>query len=178
MSTVVWTSSAVENTSAFFVGMVVFLGMSVVITPPSVSIPRDRGVTSSSNTSLTSPASTPACIAAPIPTTSSGFTPLWGSFPKKSLTTSCTLGILVEPPTKITSSMFSGFSFASSSACFIGGIVRWMRSSTSCSILARVSLMLRCFGPDWSAVMKGRLMSVSIVLDSSHLAFSAASFSR
>ncbi|CSI57533.1 Uncharacterised protein [Vibrio cholerae] len=33
--------------------------MSLVITPPMVSIPRDRGVTSSSRTSFTSPARTP-----------------------------------------------------------------------------------------------------------------------
>ena len=49
----------------------------VVMTPPSVSIPSESGVTSSSSRSLTSPASTPAWIAAPTATTSSGFTPLW-----------------------------------------------------------------------------------------------------
>ncbi len=37
--------------------------ISFVITPPLVSIPRVSGVTSSSSTSLTSPASTPAWIA-------------------------------------------------------------------------------------------------------------------
>ena len=35
--------------------------------------------------------------------------------------------------------------------------------------------MLRCFGPVWSAVMNGRLMSVSIAEESSIFAFSAAS---
>ena len=34
----------------------------VVHTPPIVSMPRDRGVTSSSSRPLTSPASTPACM--------------------------------------------------------------------------------------------------------------------
>ena len=37
------------------VGIVVFFSMSLVITPPSVSMPSDSGVTSSSSTSLTSP---------------------------------------------------------------------------------------------------------------------------
>ena len=44
--------------------------------------------------------------------------------------------------------------------------------------LARVSFMVRCFGPVLSAVMKGRLISVCVVDDNSILAFSAASFSR
>ena len=54
-STLVWLSVAVEKISLFRVGIVVFRGMSVVITPPSVSMPSDSGVTSSSSTSLTSP---------------------------------------------------------------------------------------------------------------------------
>ena len=58
--TAVWLSSAVENTCCALVGMVVFLSISLVITPPMVSIPRDSGVTSNSSTSLTSPPSTPA----------------------------------------------------------------------------------------------------------------------
>jgi len=45
----------------FFVGMVVLRLMSLVNTPPSVSMPNERGVTSRSSTSVTSPASTPAC---------------------------------------------------------------------------------------------------------------------
>ena len=48
------------------VGIVVLRAISVVITPPSVSMPSDSGVTSSSSRSFTSPASTPAWIAAPI----------------------------------------------------------------------------------------------------------------
>ena len=42
-----------------------------------------------------------------------------------------------------------------------------MISSTICSNLARVSLILRCLGPAASAVTKGRLISVSTVLDNS-----------
>ena len=40
---------------------------------------------------------------------------------------------------------------------------------------ARVSLMSRCFGPASVAVMKGRLICVSWVVESSIFAFSAAS---
>lgn len=68
----------VENTCDFFVGIVVFLEISLVNTPPNVSIPNDSGVTSKSKTSVTSPAKTPPCTAAPTATASSGFTLLDG----------------------------------------------------------------------------------------------------
>ena len=74
--TAVWLSSAVEKVWLFLVGIVVLRSIRRVNTPPSVSMPSDSGVTSSSRTSLTSPFSTPAWIAAPIATTSSGLTPL------------------------------------------------------------------------------------------------------
>src|SRR2546422_11663210 len=45
--TALWLSSAVENTCVALVGMVVFLLMSWVITPPSVSMPSESGVTRS-----------------------------------------------------------------------------------------------------------------------------------
>ena len=48
-------------------------------------------------------------------------------------------------------------------------------ASVSCSSLARVSVAWRCFGPEASAVMNGRLISVEAAEESSHLAFSAAS---
>ena len=85
ISTWLWLSEAVENTCDFEVGIVVLRSMSRVMTPPSVSMPSDSGVTSRSRTSFTSPPSTPAWIAAPIATTSSGLTPLWGSFPNSRL---------------------------------------------------------------------------------------------
>ncbi len=85
ISTEGWLSDAVEKTSLFRVGIVVFASISFVITPPSVSMPSDSGVTSSRSTSVTSPESTPPWIAAPTATTSSGLTPLWGSRPKMSL---------------------------------------------------------------------------------------------
>ena len=52
--------------------------------------------------SFTSPLSTPAWMAAPTATTSSGFTPLWGSLPVISVTSCWTAGMRVEPPTRIT----------------------------------------------------------------------------
>ncbi len=81
-STLVWLSVAVEKTSLLRVGIVVLRVISAVMTPPSVSMPSESGVTSSSSTSLTSPLRTPPWMAAPTATTSSGFTPLCGSLPK------------------------------------------------------------------------------------------------
>ena len=66
----------------FLVGMVVFLSMSLVNTPPSVSMPRESGVTSKRTTSVTSPARTPPWMAAPIATASSGLTERLGVRPK------------------------------------------------------------------------------------------------
>ena len=111
-----------------------------------------------------------AWIAAPIATTSSGFTPLCGSRPKNFLTVSCTSGIRVCPPTRITSPTWSVVTFASSIALRTGPIVRSTRSPTSCSSLARVNVIARCFGPEASAVMNGRLTSVCCVVDSSTFA--------
>ena len=70
--------------------MVVLRGINTVITPPCVSTPSDSGVTSNKRTSFTSPLSTPAWIAAPTATTSSGLTPRCGSLPNRSLTISWT----------------------------------------------------------------------------------------
>ena len=117
MVTAVWLSAAVEKIWLLRVGMVVLRSMILVKTPPRVSMPRDRGVTSSRRTSFTSPLSTPAWMAAPTATTSSGLTPLWGSLPKISLTFSCTLGMRVMPPTRMTSSMSLAVALASFKAC-------------------------------------------------------------
>ena len=80
-STCVWPSAAVEKIWLFLVGMVVLRSITFVMTPPMVSTPRDRGVTSSNNKPSTSPPSTPACNAAPMATHSSGLMPLNGSLP-------------------------------------------------------------------------------------------------
>ena len=42
-----WLSEYVENICVFLQGIVLFLGIKTVITPPTVSIPKDKGVTSS-----------------------------------------------------------------------------------------------------------------------------------
>jgi acetyl-CoA C-acetyltransferase len=114
-----------------------------VNTPPKVSIPRLSGVTSRRSTSLTSPWSTPAWIAAPIATTSSGLTPVCGSLPKNSFTISRTRGIRVIPPTRTTSAMSFASTPASLSAFLQGSIVRLMRSSTNRSRSARVIVSTR-----------------------------------
>ena len=59
ISTDGWLSAAVEKTCDFFDGIVVLDSINLVITPPIVSIPKDKGVTSNNKTSLTSPVSTP-----------------------------------------------------------------------------------------------------------------------
>ena len=71
--------------------MVVFLLMSGVATPPSVSMESVSGVTSRRRTSPapSSPASFPPCTAAPRATHSSGFRVLEGSFPVILFTFSC-----------------------------------------------------------------------------------------
>jgi hypothetical protein len=48
----------------FFVGIVVFLGISTVITPPAVSIPNERGAISKSNSDDTLLSPSPVKIAA------------------------------------------------------------------------------------------------------------------
>jgi len=71
----------------FLVGIVEFLGIKTVITPPAVSIPFDNGVTSSNNKSRTwlevSPDKIAPWTAAPYATASSGLMALQGSFPLK-----------------------------------------------------------------------------------------------
>ena len=153
MVTAGWLSSAVEKVCANLVGIVVFLVIILVITPPKVSMPSDKGVTSSSKTSLRSPESTWPWMAAPTATASSGLTSLRGSLPNNSFTLSCTLGMRVMPPTKMTSWMSDTLTPASLIAMRQGAIVRSISSSTRASSLARVSLMFRCFGPLASAVM-------------------------
>ena len=152
-STAVWLSSAVENTSDFLTGMVVLRSISGVITPPRVSRPRVSGVTSSSSTSFTSPPSTPAWMAAPTATTSSGLTPLLGSLFTSDLTRSCTMGMRVDPPTSTTSLTSAALRPASLRAFSKGSLQRLSRSSVICSKLDRVSFNCRCLGPLASAVI-------------------------
>ena len=116
-------------------------------------MPSDSGVTSSSRTSFTSPCSTPPWIAAPTATASSGFTSFLGSLPKNSLTLSCTFGMRVMPPTRITSPMSDTFTPASLIAMRHGSMVLAIRSSTSASNLARVIFIVRCEGAPLAIAM-------------------------
>ena len=144
-----------------------------------VSSPRERGDTSNSNTSFTSPPKIPAWMAAPIATTSSGFTFSLGSRSIK-LRTSCLIkGILVPPPTKTTSSICTGLRPASDKARFKGRRKRLIKSPHKSSNSGRVKRVSRCLGPSASvAVINGKLISVTVTPDNSILAFSAASVSR
>ena len=151
--TAVWLSSAVEKTCDFWVGIVVFFSIKGVATPPRVSIPRVKGVTSRRSTSFVSPDRTDPWIAAPIATASSGFKSFRGSFPKKSWTFFWTRGILVWPPTKRISSILSFESFASFNAVSRGDMLLSTKSSTNDSNLALVIFWTKCFGPLASAVM-------------------------
>mmetsp|Transcript_37007 Transcript_37007/g.62319 ORF Transcript_37007/g.62319 Transcript_37007/m.62319 type:complete len:388 (+) Transcript_37007:1130-2293(+) len=178
MPTWVWLSAAVENTWLFFVGMVVLRLMRRVNTPPRVSIPRERGVTSNSRISFTSPRSTPPWMAAPSATTSSGLTLLLGSLLNSSFTICCTRGMRDMPPTINTSLISLVDTPASLIASLHGCLVRSRRGPTSASSLDRVTCTFKCFAPVASAVMKGRLISVLCVDESSIFAFSAASLRR
>ena len=115
-------------------------------------------------------------MAAPMATTSSGFTPLCGSLPKSFFACSWMRGMRVWPPTSTTSSTVE--SPASSMHLRHGPVVRSTSSSVSCSSFAFVSVICRCFGPVASAVMNGSEMSKVVAEESAHFAFSAASFRR
>mmetsp|Transcript_19353 Transcript_19353/g.66728 ORF Transcript_19353/g.66728 Transcript_19353/m.66728 type:complete len:282 (-) Transcript_19353:511-1356(-) len=158
--------------------MVVLRWMRRVNMPPSVSMPSESGVTSKSRMSLTSPLSTPPWMAAPMATTSSGFTPRCGFLPKNVWTVSWTLGMRVMPPTRITSSIADLDTLASVTHFWHGPSVRWTSLSTMASNWALETLTFMCFGPVASAVMNGSETSVCERPSSSRLAFSAASRRR
>ena len=52
-----------------------------------------------------------------------------------------------------------------------GCLQRSSKSAVNCSNFWRLSVTTRCLGPVLSAVMKGRLISVCVTVDSSILAF-------
>mmetsp|Transcript_3712 Transcript_3712/g.8339 ORF Transcript_3712/g.8339 Transcript_3712/m.8339 type:complete len:261 (-) Transcript_3712:1699-2481(-) len=143
MRTAGWLSTLVENVWDFFVGIGVFRGIKGVNTPPTVSIPWEREVTSRTTISFSasSPAKTPPWIAAPYATASSGFTEVDGSFPSKnSVIKALTRGIRVEPPTSTISSTSDLEMPASSSARWTGPRVFLKRSLLSSSKRARVNV--------------------------------------
>ena len=177
ISTAGWLSAAVENTSFLLVGIVEFLGINTVITPPNVSSPSDNGVTSSNTISFTSPVNTPPWILAPIATTSSGLTSWDGSIPSSFLTTSWTLGILVDPPTSSTLSISLVLILASLIACLNGFNVSSIKSSVNSSNLALVNVSSKCNGPSLPWEINGADIWVEVILDKSFLAFSDTSLS-
>ena len=153
ISTCGWLSLAVEKIWLFSDGIVVLRSINGVATPPNVSTERVNGVTSRSKMSFTSPPRTPAWIAAPIATTSSGFTPRWGSLSNSFRTASWTAGIRVIPPTRTTSSIAERSRSASFNAWRTGPKERSIRSAVSCSSFARVKFITKCLGPLASAVI-------------------------
>ena len=155
ISTAVWLSAAVEKIWLFFVGIVVFLSISLVVIPPIVSIESESGVTSRRRISPApaSPANLPPWIEAPIATHSSGLRVLLGSCPVNDLTLSCTAGILVEPPTNNTFESSEAVRPASESAFLTGSAVFSTRSCVNSSNLALVRVISKCFGPSAVAVM-------------------------
>ena len=176
ISTLGWLSAAVENILLFFVGTVVFLGISSVATPPNVSMLKVNGVTSRRTISLSiSPDKIPAWIAAPIATHSIGSTSRFGFFPNISSTFFFTIGILVVPPTRTTWSISDDFSFASFNACLHGSSVLSTIEPIISSNLALLILISKCLGTSPITVIYGRLISVWSVEDNSIFAFSAAS---
>ena len=68
-------------------------------------------------------------------------------------------------------------SLASFKACLHGPTTFSTRSLINSSNVARVKVIFKCFGPEASAVINGRLISVCFDVESSFLAFSAASLS-
>ena len=85
--------------------------------------------------------------------------------------------ILVDPPTSNTFPRSLAVIPASLRAFCTGTAVLSIRSSVSSSNLALVSVISRCFGPSAVAVINGRLIFVVVAVESSFLAFSAASLS-
>ena len=169
---------AVENTWLLRHGMVELRSISLVATPPTVSIESVSGVTSrsrSSDAAAESPESFPPCIDAPSATHSSGFIFLLGSRPVSMRTFSRTAGILVEPPTRRTLLSSLLLIPASESAVITGPAVRSTRSAVNSSNLALVTVISICFAPDLVVTINGRLTLVVAADESSFLAFSASS---
>ena len=177
-STAGWLSAAVEKICDFVVGIVVFLGISGVITPPIVSIPNVKGVTSSKTTSWTSPAITPPWIAAPIETASSGWTSWLGFLPNNFLTNSWTAGIRIDPPIRITWAISFAVNLASLKALRTGSSVLSNKCFVKSWNLALVKVVSNEIGPLDDIPMNGNEIVVSSCEDNAIFASSAASLKR
>ena len=177
ISTVVWKLAAVVKIWLYLVGIVEFRSISLVATPPAVSMDKDNGVTSINKISFkpASPAIFPPWIAAPRATHSSGFMFLLGSLPVNCLTFSETIGILVEPPTNSTIWRSLVLIPASDNAWWTGPAVWSIRSEVSSSNLDLVNVISICLGPSFPTAINGRLTCTVIEEDNSFFAFSASS---
>jgi hypothetical protein len=152
MVTAGWLSSAVEKTCAALVGIVVFFDQLGHHAAQGLDAQRQRGHVEQQHVLDVALQHAWPWMAAPTATASSGLTSLRGSLPKNSLTFSCTLGMRVMPPTRITSSMspLDAGVLDGRAAGLDGALDQVFDQASS---LARVSLMFRCFGPEASAVM-------------------------
>src|SRR6267378_2197327 len=172
----VWSSLTVVKTWWALVGTVVFFGMMLWKKPPAMAMPSECGVTSRSSISCSWCINIAPWMAAPSATASSGFTALEGSRPNICRTRAWMSGMRVWPPTSSTSPSSVAFTFASAMTRSQTPRQRSTRSRVRTSSWGRVSEPWRWSGPaPWAVAMKGRLISTCCVLDSSHLAFSAAS---
>ncbi|KAF9810870.1 hypothetical protein SFRURICE_005296, partial [Spodoptera frugiperda] len=146
MVTAGWLSEYVVNVCDCLQGILALRSMILVITPPAVSIPSDRGATSTNSTSwileCCSPLSIAACTAAPYATASSGLMDRFSCLPQKKFCNMLwILGMRVEPPTSTTSWMELLSSLASLSAFSTGSRVPRNRSAFSSSNRARDTLV-------------------------------------
>ena len=117
--------------------------MSLVMTPPAVSMPNDSGATSSSRMSCVdldwSPVRIAACTAAPYATASSGLMERFSSLPLKYSDSSAhTLGMRVDPPTNTISWMLPLEILESRMTRSTGSMVLRNKSMHNSSNLARV----------------------------------------
>ena len=119
-----------------------------------VSMPRDRGVTSSSSRPFTSPVSTPAWMAAPMATHSSGLMPLKPSLPVSFFTSVLhggdTAGAAHQQDLGDVAAAEAGVAHGLAHGAGMVASTRWAVSSLN---LARVRVRSRCLGPVASAVI-------------------------
>mmetsp|Transcript_21936 Transcript_21936/g.65781 ORF Transcript_21936/g.65781 Transcript_21936/m.65781 type:complete len:263 (+) Transcript_21936:396-1184(+) len=181
MSTPGWLSWCVEKTRDCLAGMVVLRSTTRVMTPPAVSMPRDRGATSNKTRPPRSPfssapARTAACTAAPYATASSGFREQFSvrepPLPSKnSMSLARTRGTRVEPPTSTTSST----SFASTLASLRTRATERMERSKALSFNRSKVARVTSKGPKSSPLNSASTSTVTFVAaESSFLALSQA----
>jgi len=145
--TAVWLSSAVEKIWCAWSGSSWLQIDQFGHDTPNVSMPSDSGVTSSSSNVFTSPCKTPAWIAAPIATTSSGLRPCAARVRRTRAQCRRLSASAVNPADKDHLVDILG----GHSGIFERGAARpdgfLDQSPTSASSLARVKVIVRCLGP-------------------------------